>query len=610
MAKITRSIDQIIFRHAPMSFIALEDSNMFGIITEIGGKQDTNVDKSILFKKVKQYVKKWEEDSEDRVLGYSSEEINEETIIAIKPEENIKWDFLPNSLFQCSNESCNVVVNSSDQFFKGRCHVCSSKLKQFRYVWYHPCGVVRAFEPIPDTFCRNGHGKEFLYLHDTGRFRSSTWRCLKCQHESSLRMLPCPNVICRKKSEDKRDFFLQGAVWSDPWVYFSQVATFVNLKDDQIKPILNSDIKDQLLISAYLGTIEAGQGRLKNKASENNSNIICAECGASIPNNSKFCIECGEKVVAISKELKIDIGNNISLNPLSDDSDLAIFAAVRDLEMTRSFKDEKNKHKITKNVEKAMTSELIMSSLNKIGIDDIYLIGDFPLTHIAYGYTRFQSKPPSWLRAFPPISQNDTKVPVYTNCVTTEAWMIQLSAKYLLEWLIENKTLDTNDINVANLTESDAKLWLLELLNKESEDENEIRIQTIINELIHSLSHTLLYSLAIESGLDIASFGEILLHNALSFIVYGGESDVGGLSASFQQGLGSLLDSIKDDLRSCKFDPSCSEDDDGACVGCLYIPRGCVEFNEKLSRSYVFGGKTKHSTLTDIPYGYLDYKSR
>lgn len=609
MAKITRSIDQIIFRHSPMSFIALEDGGMFGIITEIGGKQDTNVDKNILLKKVKQYVKKWEEDSEDRVLGFSSEEINEETVIAIKPEENIKWDFLPNSLFQCSNDSCKVVVNSSDQFFKGRCHICSSRLKQFRYVWYHPCGVIRAFEPIPDTFCPR-HKKEFLYLNDTGRFKSSTWRCLECQHESSLRMLPCPNVICRKKSTDKRDFFLQGAVWSDPWVYFSQVATFVNLKDDQIKPILNSEIKDQLLISAYLGTIEAGQGRLRNKASENSSNIKCTECGATIPGNSKFCKECGTKVIEIPKKIKIDISKNISLDPLSDDSDLAIFAAVRDLEMTLSFKDEKDKYKDSQNIEKATTSELIMSSLNKIGIDDIYLVGDFPLTHITYGYTRFQSKPPSWLRSFPPISPNDPRVPVYTNCVTTEAWMVQLSAKYTMEWLVENKILHTTDIKIESLTESDAKLWLLELLNKETEEKEELKIQTAINELIHSLSHTLLYSLAIESGLDIASFGEILLHKALSFIVYGGESDVGGLSASFQQGLGSLVDAVKNDLRSCKFDPSCSEDDNGACVGCLYIPRGCVEFNEKLSRSYIFGGKTIHSNLTNIPYGYLDFKSR
>lgn len=609
MAKITRSIDQIIFKHSPGSLIALEDSGMFGIITEIGGKQDTSVDKNILLKKVKQYVKKWEEDSENRVLGFGSEDINEETIIAIKPEEIIKWDFLPNSLFQCSNDSCRVVVNSSDQFFKGRCHVCSSRLKQFRYVWYHPCGTIRAFEPIPDTFCPT-HGKEFLYLNDTGRFRSSTWRCLKCQHESSLRMLPCPNVICRKKSTDKRDFFLQGAVWSDPWVYFSQVATFVNLKDDQIKPILNSEIKDKLLVSAYLGTIKAGQGRLKNSASENDSNLTCTECGASIPGNSKFCIECGTKVVVVSNKINIGVDKSILLDPVSDDSDLAIFAAIRDLEMTLSFKDEKNKHKDSQNIEKATTSELIMSSLNKIGIDDIYLINDFPLTHITYGYTRFQSKPPSWLRAFPPLGQNETKVPVYTNCVTTEAWMIQLSAKYMTDWLIANKILDKSNIKLEDMTESDAKLWLLELLNKETEDEAEIRIQTIIKELIHSLSHTFLYSLAIESGLDIASFGEILLHHTLSFVVYGGESDVGGLSASFQQGLGSLLDSISNDLRSCKFDPSCSEDDNGACVGCLYIPRGCVEFNEKLSRSYVFGGGSSRSGLTNIPYGYLDFKDR
>jgi hypothetical protein len=539
VAKITRSIDQVIFKHAPGSFIALEESGMFGTITKIKGRPDTEVDEKMLYREIKKRVKKWNEESENRVLGFNFDEIDESTIVAIKPEEAVLWDFLPFSLFECTNEECKILNDGFSKVFDGKCSECGSRLKQFKFVWYHPCGAISAFSAIPDTHCPT-HGKKYLYLNDTGRFGSSTWRCRKCQHESSLRKLPCPNSICRKsiRKDKGESMFLQGAIWSDPWVYFSQTATFANLKDDQIKAVINSEIKDQLLISSYLGLIETGKGNLK-KSAENINTVLCTnpECGQKILISQKYCGNCGTARTEVPKELKLDFKNDTVLTPLAEDSDIAIFAAVRDLNTTKSFKEEKNKQKKESDIEKVTLSEVLLRALNKIGIDDIYLIGDFPITHIAYGYTRFQSKPPSWLRSYPTLSSDDTRSPVYTNCVKTEAWMIQLSANYILNWLKTNDLLKSFEIDdLEEKDEKDSKLILLELLNKETEDENEKSLQKLIEQLIHSISHTLLYSLAVESGLDIASFGEILLPKTLTFIVYGGESDIGGLSASFQQG--------------------------------------------------------------------------
>ena len=610
MAESTkRSIGQVIFRHNPGSLIALDEWGVYGRVSSIKGNPDSDVDKSLLVKKVRWFVNKWKDDSEGRIRGFDVDNIDSDSLIAIRPEGKVMCDFLYQMLMECTNPECRVIINSAEPQFNGKCLRCGEGLRQFRYVWFHSCGILKPFQPIQQVNCPT-HGRKALYLNDTGRFRSSTWRCRDCAYERGLGMLPCTDETCKRNLKGDSPY-LRASVWNDPWVYFPQVVTFINLKDDQIKPVIDSDIKEELLVSSYLGSIQAGQGRLRSKAAENLQTKNCVKCGSPILANSKFCNDCGQKQPEIPRGINIEKSNTLSFELLSEDSELATFAALRDLERTQSFRDEKNKQK-EENIEKATSSEIILQSLNNIGIDDILFVGDFPLTYAALGFTRFQSKPPTWLRSFPSVASSQTKIPVYTNCITTESWMIQLSAKYLLEWLSSNNFLKgvNNLPEIKSVDESQAKIWLLEFLNKEVKDESETQLANITEELIHSLSHIVLQSLAVESGLDIASFGELLLPKVLTFIIYAGESDIGGLSASFSQGIGAFLDSLINQLRSCKFDPSCSEDDDGACVGCLHLPRGCIEFKEKLSRSYAFGGKTKKLSANEIPIGYFDLRTR
>ena len=606
-----RSIGQVIFRHTPGSLISIEEWGVYGRVAAIKGSPDTDVDKNILCKKVRWFVSKWKEESEGKVRGYDVDVMEPDSLVAIRPEGKVLWDFIPKMLLECTNSQCKIIVSSDDSSFSGQCPRCQSKLKQFRYVWFHNCGILLPFLPITQVNCPK-HGRKYLYLNDTGRFRSSTWRCRECTYERGLGMLPCIDEVCRKNRQGKGDY-LRGSVWNDPWVYFTQVVTFVNLKDSQIRPVIESSLKEELLLSAYTGSIKAGENNLTIKAvNDGIEKVNCVKCGKAIPVTAKFCSECGTPQPLAAN---INQENKKQLLPdslITEDSELATFAILRDLQRTLSLKDEKRRHEEDKNVEKAQSLLASQESFARIGVNDVLMINDFPLTYAAVGYTRFQSKPPNWLRAFPPLNSSDTKIPIYTNCITTEAWMIQLSAHYILEWLETNGLLNdlTQKPNVKGMDESDSKIWLISFLANESEDKKTLQLQHTIHELIHSLSHIFLQSLAIESGLDIASFGELLLPNVLSFIIYAGESDVGGLSASFNQGLSQIVDSVSEQMRSCKFDPSCSEDDDGACVGCLHLPRGCVEFNEKLSRAYAFGGKTKSLNVKDILVGFLDLKNK
>jgi len=607
MADLTkRSIGQVVFRHTPGSLVALDEYGVYGQVTEVRGDPDSDVDKNTLFKKVKWFLNKWDEESNGKIRGFELSDLQRDSLVAIRPQR-VLWEFIPQMLFECTDVNCKVVISCADGRFNGKCPRCKKSLRQFRYVWFHQCGNLRPMMPILQVKCPI-HNRDFLYLYDTGRrFRTAYWKCRECNYERSIGMLQCSEPTCTGKP----DSYLRASVWNDPWVYFPQVITFVNLKDEDIKPVIESPIKEELFISSYLGLISAGKDEIKKKAENSTINKNCISCGRQIDFDSIYCKYCNAKQPDVVSDPKTTY-KELSPTIFSEDSELVTYVALRDLERTLSFREERGKLKDNEDLEKRAYYDEALNSINKIGLSDILLIGDFPLTYSAVGYTRFQSKPQVWLRAFPPARSTGTKIPIYTNCITTEALMFQLSASFILKWLKVNNLIPESLANekLDSLDEANAKLWLLELLNDELEtDEEKLSLKTIIKELIHSMSHVFLQSVSIESGMDIASFGELLLPNTLSFIIYAGESDVGGVTATFNQGLRSLLAAVSDQLRSCKFDPSCSEDDDGACVGCLQLPRGCVEFNERLSRAYIFGGKTKKLAAKDMGVGYFDLTS-
>jgi hypothetical protein len=99
--------------------------------------------------------------------------------------------------------------------------------------------------------------------------------------------------------------------------------------------------------------------------------------------------------------------------------------------------------------------------------------------------------------------------------------------------------------------------------------------------------------------LEASSLGELIMTDALAFAIYAGDSELGALTAAFDQMLDVVMDGMTD-FNSCRFDPSCRDDDRGACVGCIQMPRGCPWFNESLSRAYLFGGPVASPLLAEF----------
>ena len=175
---------------------------------------------------------------------------------------------------------------------------------------------------------------------------------------------------------------------------------------------------------------------------------------------------------------------------------------------------------------------------------------------------------------------------VFTHSTEVEACGVRLAPEAVLEWLYDN-ALVPEPLGEDSARSSNA-LEILRVLITQAPS-----VEQVVSGLLHTVSHAYIIGLSWCSGMDLPSFSEELLPHALTAIVHAGDTSLGGLSSVFSQTPWQPIELAAADLVACQLDPSCSEDDGGACVACLHLPLGCAQWNSLLSRAYLFGGETK-----------------
>lgn len=578
----TRSISQVLRRHGPQSLIYIDEFNIIGKISNIRADVDTDVNRRRLHRRVIDKMQHWKDDG-GKVFGVSDiDRITEKDIAPMRPRQ-VEWTPY-GEWYACRKKTCGVMHKETDADFDGRCRLCRGALDQLQYVYYHHCGSFDELKPTLAFACPT-HASRYMAFYDTRDLSTSYWVCRSpgCDHRKQAFYPPCNLPACKAQPGDHKRY--QISHWRDNWVYYSQSVDFVNLDDNQALPFVNSDFGCDLVHEAVLGRIQAGHMRLA--ATLKAAGGDCPHCTFKITPGSKFCSNCGQP-------LPQPAPGGLKL-PLDLDSGRVTWAMLRDLDESRSIRDQVAA--LPPGTTNALTRGF--TALQKHGIYDIALVNAFPLTTGLMGYTRNRSDTQAWLRVYP---RKDDKYVVYTDSVGTEAWMVQLSAKAIVEWLRVNGITASDGTLPTSTDEADLKIWLIERIVGE-----DMIIRSAVEPLLHTFSHVVLYSLAVSSGLEPGSLGELILPDALAFAIYAGDSELGALTAAFDQMMDVVMDAVND-YSSCRFDPGCRDDDKGACVGCVHIPRGCATFNEGLSRAYLFGGPVPSALLPEMR-GFLGVAS-
>jgi hypothetical protein len=240
-----------------------------------------------------------------------------------------------------------------------------------------------------------------------------------------------------------------------------------------------------------------------------------------------------------------------------------------------------------------------------LGINQVMVIQDLPVLHIAYGYTRLSHQPEaSVLWAFDrknfdlagdEPAGNWIPMPVYK--LKTEALSFQFDAQRIVKWL------HANNLAPDPTTITEPRLWLLEHHSRVTSrsgpafDDNlspDFLIPWLVSSALHSANHLLIKAIADQSSFGETALSEHLLLSLNQTIIFVNrlqEFSLGGLKTFFEQRLDQAFKSLLEERGDCMFDPDCEERLGGACAGCLHLPEVvCRLFNNALSRILLYGG--------------------
>ena len=553
----TRSLPQVIFNHLPGSLIYDDEQGLLGLVTHVHGNLDSSIDVNRLAHRVRGAIERWEQGDNDQggvvnpAIGY----LQPGDIEIVRPE-SVEWKLFPD-YFRCRRAGCGVWQYRQDLLDnEGHCQRCQSPLEQTPFVWVHHCGYLTALAPGTRAHC-NRHRERALYLHDTGRFTTSSWRCRECGHQAQVGFLQCRQC----GSTDPRP---QPMKWNDPGAFSSVTLQMVNLNQEERQRLDAATQRDVAMRGVLSGQLAAGCGSTLKLAEKNG--LICSGCGTPASVSAKFCDQCGARIAHGGGEAIVEDAE--VLLPSETVEDLVTYALLYDLSGTSS-----------------LSSGESCEPGRLWGIAELLHLERFPVSLVGLGYRRQRSKRPATLCLF--VSTAPTKkIRVFTHSAEVEACGVRLDPQAVLAWLYDN-----NLARIAPNRSSSGSSGPFELVQALTSCEPAVK--QVVSGLLHTVAHAYIVGLSWCSGMDLTSFSEEILPGALTAIVHAGDTSLGGLSSVFFQTPWQPLQLAADTLVACQLDPSCSEDDGGACVACLHLPLGCSQWNSGLSRAYLFGGQTK-----------------
>jgi len=231
----------------------------------------------------------------------------------------------------------------------------------------------------------------------------------------------------------------------------------------------------------------------------------------------------------------------------------------------------------------ATTLDYAKRKADALGLDELAVTMEFPIAMAAYGYSRTAKRPGlSNVRGFAETGQYEGKTPIFAVTTNTEAVLISLSAKRVLDWLSQRGSY----AEPVPDGDRDARRAVLELFSDEGlypEATTEART------LVHTLSHVLLRALGDgQSGFGESSLAEWLVPETLTFGVYVSSFQsytLGALWTLLHNRTLEWLERAQDAIWRCDNDPLCHQREPRACERCLFLTFGCPSFNNDLSRS-------------------------
>ena len=635
-----RSRHQILYQFLPGNTFDYSDKRGIWQVNRLETTDASGqVDREYIVDRVFARAKNWEGGEQ----GFTSNKTGHYDFAA--PEE-VRARPFPTTFYCTSCQKAHGYYSADDlsgknQALKCERSGCNGDLKQYQFVSVHSCGEIRRLYPrkCPD------HGDQYIILdtQDSQRAQNFHWRCNICGWDT--RVSYSQNCDCEyvpPSADDPDDDKMYTTVHRAGSTYYPHYLTTVNLHASGIGHLRGSEDGSRKAIAKQLGLSDSPL-----KSVDMDEGIE----GAEIDDDRKIEVyQTEEKVESLDEAEdwlrahgEIDsqtVGESITdlIDLKTDDDSFEMTDAGDELLQYVLSLEELTAHTLDDLEEdarqqgfprKADTIATYSDDLDRLGLNTVRVIEDFPVQTFVYGYTRGgREEDEAKLNAFSQNASSGDGTPIFVDTSETEATQFDLDPAAVLLWLAVNipETSDERavrgditlpelpvdpsdaDIERARTTIEElsrAEQWAF-LLNHldpvdqygrfetSTDDTVEGQVTKYVFEMLHTLSHVLLKQASTISGFDRTNLSEFLFPRALSLVIYTNnreEFNIGGMSTMVEQQLDDLLGQARAHGNECMMDPVCSQRD-GACLSCLHVSEiSCSYFNQVLCRDYLFGSR-------------------
>lgn len=221
--------------------------------------------------------------------------------------------------------------------------------------------------------------------------------------------------------------------------------------------------------------------------------------------------------------------------------------------------------------------------MNNMHIESIKYVPKIMISEVCYGLIRGYSRQmdDTFTPQFDPLWNdefNRDDLSTYVHSYKTEGLVIKLDRDKVHQWLIDNGA-EFDDDEKKPLTKQEFTI-------------NGRNFSTKI--LLHTISHSLINTVDIFTGISPQNCGEIIFENELTiFLFHRGGINVGSMRYVFENDIIDWIEKSFQEIIDCKMDPECALKS-GACFSCLFLPEFvCNNFNNKLDRNLIIGNSEK-----------------
>lgn len=590
-----RSRTQVVFGYLPGKVFLHRD----GLVVEtvdVSGDEMRSSSKQALLDEVDAYLRNW---PPERRGGIALPSEAHPSDFRIEVPRIAQWRLWP-LLMECS--SCGRIHEFESEGTSGvrrlgtnpNCRVCSGRLRQLRYYSAHACGRK---VPLYPQACPE-HGLEHVYFEDNRSFRSSRWRCHACggQPVRNTNFTPCR---CGETFDLSSTPVMRAYTVNDTRTHHTHTVTLVDIDDPLFDALRSHQDRAQVVVASLQGRLNSVSQAIGELTTDGDDDRMTAEewatkeqqlreLGLSEADIADLKRLQGPKQTVMSRlgDLPDEIG------ALARDRRLVERTAVMDRDLVPRHTLEDAAASAQRRGQPVVADAIVAAQgrLEELGISELSVSWEFPVTLAAVGYTR-QVKDPGQgrLMGFRPIrgDRSDQRSQLYAVSNTTEAAIVQLDPRRVLRWLQDRGTLPDSWVQDDSVLDSevDSSVAVLGLFGQAGGHHDSAQAVTT---LVHTMAHVMLKALDDgQIGLSESTMAEWMVPETLTFALYANSMKSQSLGAMWM-----LLNSRSrhwadrsvDSVRVCDNDPLCHQQHEAACERCLYLAYGCRMFNEDLDR--------------------------